>query len=467
MSADPAGIRTLESSPRGSERDAVAWIALPPGSRDPRRQPGTRPLAAPFRARLAAAGLATASGLGLTGAGSAHARDMKGNAGLTFGVRFGGERPPRFVFGLEATVASVEEAGCSTSSHSYAGGVARLDLVAGSNRRFTLGPVLGWSDGLRGAAADGGVGIEWGRDVPSGPGLIGNMGVEVSGLYLLDARLAFNIPRDLQATGGVRFPPLVIGGCTYGRPLRRGDARAPLGGATRVARGGGRGAPSDVNAAESARRAFAAATWLDRARLEWASVPAFLELVEQLAVCGAPPDLIARSRAAAADELRHTISCGELAATLGDLHLVALDPPCTTPPRAPLRGTAGLVRLAVESFVDGCLGEGAAADQAASEAAAASSAEVAAAQRAIATDEARHAALAWDIVTWAQAADRVASGAALRAAVADARPKPAASPVRARAAGAPDLGVLDDGGSFALRERRYEVAAARLSALLL
>jgi hypothetical protein len=85
------------------------------------------------------------------------------------------------------------------------------------------------------------------------------------------------------------------------------------------------------------------------------------------------------------------------------------------PARPQLEASAGLVRLAVESWVDGCLGEGVAAAAAREEAKLATDATLRAAQTTIATDEAQHAELAWDVLEWALATGQSQVKSALRA----------------------------------------------------
>jgi hypothetical protein len=71
------------------------------------------------------------------------------------------------------------------------------------------------------------------------------------------------------------------------------------------------------------------------------------------------------------------------------------------PPRPPRAGTAGLVRLATESWLDGCLAEGVAASRAERASQLATDAPARGAQDIIARDEARHADLGWSILSWA------------------------------------------------------------------
>ena len=80
---------------------------------------------------------------------------------------------------------------------------------------------------------------------------------------------------------------------------------------------------------------------------------------------------------------------------------VVLPPPPAL--RAPLVGESGLVRLAVESWLDGCLGEGRAALEAEEAARRAHDPAARRIQGMIAQDEARHAELAWQVVDWALA----------------------------------------------------------------
>jgi len=143
----------------------------------------------------------------------------------------------------------------------------------------------------------------------------------------------------------------------------------------------------------------AAAAWLRDAQSEYASVPAFLELAAQLDGVGSPAALIARTLTAAAQEVVHTGLCTALAQRHGQRD-VELDLP-NAAPRAPLPGLGGLMRLATESWLDGCLNEGAAAALAAEAARTAHAGAAHSAQTQIARDEAEHAELAWSILRFA------------------------------------------------------------------
>jgi rubrerythrin len=224
----------------------------------------------------------------------------------------------------------------------------------------------------------------------------------VNSLFLANARAGYAFGRDGQVAVGARFPPLSSSAfCVVGRPLRRNDARAPVAGAQWTAQ--------MVDRISNER---AARIWTERACVEWASVPAFCELAQQLKASGAPEGLIARAREAAADELRHAAISAQTAAALAVVPALGLDPPSGSD-RAVASGRAGIVRLAVESYLDGCIGEGTAAAVAAREADRAGDADIASMQRTIARDEARHAELAWDILDWTLAVEPETTRAAL------------------------------------------------------
>ncbi|HEY0713913.1 MAG TPA: hypothetical protein VGF45_14630, partial [Polyangia bacterium] len=173
-----------------------------------------------------------------------------------------------------------------------------------------------------------------------------------------------------------------------GRPLHAADGSICL--PEVIAFHGSETGPSD--------RVAAHRIWRERAGAEWASVAAFYELAEQLAICGAPAALCERAHAAAEDELRHTFIAGTIAAALAGAPVAIA--PAGGAQRPPLAGTEGFRRLMMESWSDGCLNEGFAAVCARQEAAQAGAVEIATGLRQIARDETRHAALAWDVISW-------------------------------------------------------------------
>jgi hypothetical protein len=131
---------------------------------------------------------------------------------------------------------------------------------------------------------------------------------------------------------------------------------------------------------------------------EYESVPAFVRLANELRQLGAPQRLQRRARRAVADELKHTTICTALARGAG------LSDFCPSVPvvaaRQALLGRDGIERLALESWLDGCLGEGLAAVLEADEVGSAINPVVAQARAVIARDERQHAELAWGTLVW-------------------------------------------------------------------
>ncbi|UQA57667.1 ferritin-like domain-containing protein [Polyangium aurulentum] len=197
---------------------------------------------------------------------------------------------------------------------------------------------------------------------------------------------------EVTVSLGVRVPGIFgvpTWKCVIGRPLRIDgeQALAPV----LASRAERRAMPLD----EVTRNALGRA-WLEDTQGECASIPAFLALARDLRAVGAPEALIDRALAAADDEARHTALCADLAGAHAGL---SLSPILMPPPPSRDRNRAeALRRLALESWADGCLGEGAAAARARRSFAAASHAGARDALAVIARDEQRHADLGWDIL---------------------------------------------------------------------
>jgi len=151
----------------------------------------------------------------------------------------------------------------------------------------------------------------------------------------------------------------------------------------------------------------------DEARAEYASVASFGELALRLLAVGAPADLVAACHRAALDEIRHASAASALTGRAAS-------------PFGAMPGLLGhrlgglrrsrrvqLRRLAVESFLDGWLNEGAGAADLRDRAARATSPEDRAALGAMADDEQRHAELGQAIVTWCFNEDPASVGRAL------------------------------------------------------
>lgn len=129
------------------------------------------------------------------------------------------------------------------------------------------------------------------------------------------------------------------------------------------------------------------------AHLEAASVPAFERLADELRSHGAPGELQAAARAAAADERRHAAGMTAAARRYG-----ARPPAFVVDPPRP----RSLAALARENAVEGCVRETWAALLAAYQAMSAEDPAFRALMAEVAVDERRHAELAWAIDAWAR-----------------------------------------------------------------
>jgi hypothetical protein len=134
------------------------------------------------------------------------------------------------------------------------------------------------------------------------------------------------------------------------------------------------------------------------AQLEYSSVWTFLRLAAELAAIGAPAELVARALDAADDEVCHAEMCARAAGGLALAPLSML----AAQPRFTRRSARALAVIAAEAWREGCLNEGAAAEEArfASEEAHGPARAMLAT---IARDENRHAELAWAVLAWVQA----------------------------------------------------------------
>jgi hypothetical protein len=127
------------------------------------------------------------------------------------------------------------------------------------------------------------------------------------------------------------------------------------------------------------------------AQLEAASVHTFADLATQLDRLGAPEELIARARAAEADEVAHAKRMTALANKYGGA------------PAAPVIRSSGprtLLELALENVREGCVRELYGALVAHYQAETASDPEIAEAMATIAADETAHAELSLDLARW-------------------------------------------------------------------
>ena len=129
------------------------------------------------------------------------------------------------------------------------------------------------------------------------------------------------------------------------------------------------------------------------AHLEQASITAFEVLATELLQHGAPAELVAAARSAAADEVRHTATTTELALRFG------VSPTAAEVAPHVLRS---LEAIALDNASEGCVRECFGAALGCYQAQSAADPAIAAAMAEIAEDETRHAALAFAIDAWVQ-----------------------------------------------------------------
>jgi hypothetical protein len=202
-----------------------------------------------------------------------------------------------------------------------------------------------------------------------------------------------------SVSGGARImptywasgPPVESNGVP-GRPLRTDDGMFQLSASAHW------GAVANARRTRDAVEPVGLAFERDAA-LEAASVPAFLQLASELAAAGAPQVLVRRALRAAADEQAHAQLTAQLAARHLGRAAVVRAPEVAL--RRALAPHASTIRLATESWLDGCCSEGRAAAQVTVAAERAHDRATRAVLTKIAGDEQRHADLAWSILSWA------------------------------------------------------------------
>jgi hypothetical protein len=207
--------------------------------------------------------------------------------------------------------------------------------------------------------------------------------------------------------------------------------------------GAGRPPPGFVpHAARHAAGAGEVARYLAQAaELEAASVEAFARLSRELALHGAPAELVAAARAAMVEEQAHAHAVGRLARRYG------YEPRPVEVRPLPLRG---LLEMLLDNADVGCVGEAYAAAEAAHAAAHAQDRQAAAAWRRIAVEEAAHAALSFAIDDWARPQLSAAAAAKLDARRAQAVARLASNHTQPGAAVRMQLGLPDRSARAAL-----------------
>ena len=191
-----------------------------------------------------------------------------------------------------------------------------------------------------------------------------------------------------------------------------------------------------------------AAYWSDVALMEHASIAAFARFALQLLSVGAPHVLLERTRAAEADETRHTRLCFALAAQYGGRDVG----PGTLSMQGALDDLSPETILAT-TVLEGCIGETRAALEAARARELCTDPVVREVLATIAHDESTHAELAWRFVAWL-IHERPSLRAVFEQTLADARavalgPKAASSAAAAAAAATAAAASAADSFAFA------------------
>ncbi len=242
------------------------------------------------------------------------------------------------------------------------------------------------------------------------------------------------------------YPALIAyDGTECGRPLRDEAGRAAL--PDVITTGARCPAVLAADLPDDVRRALAQ-RWLRDAQAEHASIASFAQLTLDLLAHGAPASLIARCAQAQADEVAHA----RTAFTLASMFLGHEVEP--GPMAIPSLPTPSVAALAASTVRDGCVNEAMAAAEAVLRLAGATLEPVRAALTVVVEDEARHAVLARDIVSWAVALGGDEVAGAVLVAWADAQEQP---PEVAVEPAVPGVGLC---GSDALRALHARVLEA-------
>jgi hypothetical protein len=364
------------------------------------------------RASLGPTLLAIGVAAELSAPAAAHAQEPHAvSPGITFSFSIG--EKPAFGLGLDLRYTRIfGDHGCSDGAERVGMGVfTQITWLNFSAFRFAGGLHAG-GEFYNVLAAEGELGWSYrsafNADHPSAhgphvgimalgfPGSFAGPALEVTARGMLPWSGLEASPELTLGLGG-RFPgPFGIHPtCVIGRPLRAHGEQvlAPIAAVPGPASPRARSLRMDP-----AARAALARAWADDAGGEGASIPAFLALADDLRAIGAPPELVRRALESAREEATHTDLCCALA---GDYAGAVLRPRALPwPDRSGSDPASTLLRLALEAWYDGCLGEGAAAERARRSFAAASDPDVRAALAVIARDEERHAELSYLILSF-------------------------------------------------------------------
>ncbi|WP_394838099.1 hypothetical protein LVJ94_14405 [Pendulispora rubella] len=219
-----------------------------------------------------------------------------------------------------------------------------------------------------------------------------------STLLLIFGALGFGLTVTITAL--MTIGSIIGGAIPHGRPLRIG--RRQITSNVRTTGEWAYGLPPDTSKLDDATKEALTVLWLRDAKAEHASVPAFARVAWQLAALGAPPGLIARAHQSALDEIHHAKRSFALASGYARR-------PFGPGPMPDLAGGMGklprdrmqaLIAVANETLIDGAFLESCNAELARAALSGARDPAVWEILDCIARDEAAHAALAWDILSF-------------------------------------------------------------------
>lgn len=311
--------------------------------------------------------------------------------GVHFSVIFGNVGPVRAGIGLDLRVTYLvgTDGDCGAIAEGGAGLFAQATGILGDGGRLTIGAHGGVVGDWLWYGVETGFTHRFSERIPSSGFHVGMLaeGLIFDGFVRLDVS-----PRDgrdaieSEVGIGAHLPPIygVSGFCSEGRPLCV-DGVQQLARVVVLRRTHG---PTEL--------APIGLSWLTAARAEAASVPAFVRLRDDLSAVGAPAALRRRAMTAARDEVRHARLCREVARSSLGLEVGLAPPPI---PVTAARSRRDLLRaLAIESWSEGCLGEGTAARHAQLALAGATDPAARRALTHIVRDEAAHAELAWSVL---------------------------------------------------------------------
>lgn len=212
-------------------------------------------------------------------------------------------------------------------------------------------------------------------------GVPAELGVDDAGVITRCPPLCPGAPDDVCAELGEPWVDIVFDASAFDAAARTEAGALVLCACTGT---GGR-RPAGLLPAPLRARSAVGAFFARMAQLEAASVPAFTRLAAELRALGAGRALLGAVERARRDELRHTALVARLAARFGG---------CASTPRVLRVRHRSALAVARENAVEGCVNETYAALVAGWQARHARDAEVRRVLRAVAADEARHAALA-------------------------------------------------------------------------